>query len=169
MNYWCQNGYLSDGSHKPAGWLQIDPTNVAEVKCAGWLFRGFGICAGLPDAWVNPMPSTSGFTWDVAGDPDPDNGHGFTGCGYNADGSVPICTWGMLGTLTAPALAKYAAESSDGMLIIVVSQDDLVAGKQQTADGIAWGALEADFQAIGGAIQAPTGKSCWLKRLLNRF
>jgi hypothetical protein len=62
-----------------AGFLTVDPTNQVEVEQAIYLFGNLYIGLSLPDAWINPMPSASGFTWSVAGPPDPQNGHCFTG------------------------------------------------------------------------------------------
>ena len=111
MNWWAANGFAD--KVKPLGWISVDPTNKTEVMQALYLFENCMFGIDLPDAWVNPMPSASGFTWDAAGSPDPENGHGFNGAGYDSAG-VKICTWGMLGKITWAAIAKYAAQSADG-------------------------------------------------------
>ena len=82
MNWWAANGFAD--KVKPLGWISVDPTNKTEVMQALYLFENCMFGVDLPDAWVNPMPSASGFIWDAAGSPDPENGHGFNGAGYDS-------------------------------------------------------------------------------------
>ena len=146
---WQASGLLPDGSHKIAGCLALDPTNEVEIRSAAWLF--FNLCFGceLPDAWINPPPSGPGFTWDVAGDPDPQNGHFFVGVGASV-GGIKIATWAMTGTITWAAIAKYMAASANGALNVVISQDALVKGMAKFPNGLNWNQLMADFKLIGG-------------------
>ena len=79
----------------------------------------------LPAAWVaKSEPSEKRLTvWDVAGDPDPvENGrkHCIVAYGYNAQG-VLIDTWGMFGTITWAALAKYCSGESGELYTIVAA------------------------------------------------
>ena len=113
LNYWQQHGAPAGSTHTIAGWLSVDGTNPSEVRTALWLFENLVFGMELPDAWVNPAPSASGFTWDVAGPPDPNNGHCVAGVAYDAD-SVTIATWGMTGSLTDAADAQYATASANG-------------------------------------------------------
>ena len=152
MNWWENHGF-ADGT-KPLGWLAVNPADITEVMQAIYLFENCMFGVELPDAWVNPFPSSSGFTWDVAGDPDPDNGHCFIGCGYNAAG-VKISTWGMLGTDTWAAVKKYCASSANGQLLVLITPDQLAKGAAKAPNGVAWADLIADFNAMGGNVPAP--------------
>ena len=152
MNWWVANGFAD--KVKPLGWISVDPTNKAEVMQALYLFENCMFGVDLPDAWVNPMPAASGFTWDAAGSPDPDNGHGFNGAGYDSTG-VKICTWGMLGKITWAAIAKYAAQSADGQLLVLITPSQLAKGMAKAPNGIDWTSLIADFDALGGNVPVP--------------
>ena len=152
LNYWQAHGFAD--LTKILGWLTVDPSNLTEVKQAMWLFENLLFGVELPDAWVNPMPSDSGFIWNTAGDPDPDNGHGFAGIGYNNQG-VPISTWGMIGTLTWAALQKYCASSANGQLLLMLTPDQLTKGQSKAPNGVAWTDLIADFDALGGNVPEP--------------
>jgi hypothetical protein len=73
--------------------------------------------------------------------------------GYGALG-VTIDTWGLIGTITYPATAKYAVPAANGELYVMLSPDQLEAGYQKAPNGIAWSQLIADFDAMGGNVRA---------------
>ena len=95
----------------------------------------------------NPFPSSPGFTWDVAGPPDPDNGHCFIGVAYDPKG-VQIDTWGMLGHLTDAAIAKYASTAGQGELYAVLSPEIITRASRKAANGFNFAQLQADFAAL---------------------
>jgi hypothetical protein len=138
--------------HKILGACSVDPTDPAMVAACVWLFGGLALCAELPDEWVNPIPTAPGFTWDVAGAPNPKQGHCAGIAGYDADG-LYLVTWGLVSEVTIsrvtwPALAKYGAGSANGSLNAMLSQDWLdAAGK--APNGYDMSQLVADFQAAG--------------------
>jgi len=136
-----------DAKHKIAGSLSVDPSNVEEMQSAIWLFENLDIGMDLPDAWVNPSPSASGFTWDVAGPPDPENGHDVAGFGYNTSGVI-FDTWGMIGTLTWAAIAEYAQWANGGELYTVISHDMIERAQQIAPNGFNWQQLLADFASL---------------------
>jgi hypothetical protein len=154
LNYWQHNGAPS-GTHKIAGWLAVDGSNPSEYRTALWLFENLYFGLELPDKWVSPMPTKAGFTWDVAGPPDPNNGHCVVGVGYS-DKGVKICTWGMLGTLTDRAVEKYATTAGSGELYTVISQDAINKATQKAPAGFDWSQLTADFDSMGGNLAPPT-------------
>ena len=119
-----------------------------------YLFENLYFGLELPDAYVNPTPSSSGFTWDVAGDPDPSNGHCIVGTGYTAAG-VKVDTWGLLGTFTWAAIAKYCTEKANGALYVILTPDQLTKGQTKAPNGVDWTSLIADFDAIGGSVPVP--------------
>jgi hypothetical protein len=154
LAYWENNGSPAGSTHTIVGYLAVDPTNVTELQTALWLFENLVFGVELPDAWINPIPSTSGFVWDVAGPPDPENGHCFPGVAYAAEG-VTISTWAMTGLVTNAAIAEYAASPVNGELYVVISQDQLNAASQLAPNGFDWAQLVADFQALGGNVSPP--------------
>jgi len=153
LTYWQANGLLADGSHKIAGWLAVDPTNVAQVKSTIWLFGDNVLGLNLPAAWITPFPSESGFVWDVAGDPDPNNGHCVVAIGYTAVGII-ISTWGMIGIMTWAALAKYCASSVGGELYTVLNPDWANQATQKAPSGT-YSLLVGYFNSMGGTVTPP--------------
>jgi hypothetical protein len=154
LNYWVQNGFAN--GTRPLGWVSVDATNRDELTAALFLFENLYFGAELPDAWINPMPSASKFTWDLAGPPVPDNGHCVIGVGYTEQG-VTIDTWGLLGTVTWAALAKYFTPAADGATYVLLTPDQLAKGQTRAPNGVDWSSLIADFDAIGGHVPAPSG------------
>jgi hypothetical protein len=148
MQYWQTHGFAN--GTKIAGAVAVDATNQAEVRAACWLFEHLYLAVELPDPWIQPMPTASGFTWDTAGDPDPNNGHCIVGCGYH-DGGVTIDTWGMLGTLTWAALAQYFTEAAGGALYVMLTPDVVVRATGKAPTGFDWATLSEDFTDIGGS------------------
>lgn len=146
LNYWRDEG-LTPGAHRIAGWVAIDGTNAEEVRQAIWLFENVYFGVELPDAWINPFPSADGFTWDVAGDADPSNGHCFVGVGYS-DAGVTIDTWGMLGTCTWAAVAKYATTAGSGELYTVLGHDAIAMATAKAPNGFDWAQLGADLKTL---------------------
>jgi hypothetical protein len=153
LNYWENNGAPA-GQHRIAGWLSVNGADPEEFRTALWLFENLYFGLELPDAWVNDEPSKSGFVWDVAGPSNPDNGHCVAGFAYTAQG-VTISTWGMTGTMTDAAIAKYATHGSHGELYTVVSQDGIDKATQRAPSGFDWSQLVADFDSMGGSVSVP--------------
>ena len=145
LEEWKSKG-LPRGS-KLAGFLAVDPTNEFEMKTAVWLFENLCFGLELPDAWVNPMPNGDGFTWDVAGDPDPENGHCIAGVDL-VPGGIRIDTWAMQGTLTYAAIAKYCAAAVHGEVYTVLTPDIVSRATQKAPNGFAWAKLRQYFQGL---------------------
>jgi hypothetical protein len=152
LNYWTQHGF-ANGS-KLLGWLAINPSNQQELMAACYLFENLFFGMELPDAWVNPFPSGHGFVWDAAGAPVPENGHAVMGYGYDTHG-VKIDSWGLEGTLTWAAIAKYCAQTAGGAVYVLCSPDQLAKGAAKAPNGVAWHDLIVDFDAMGGHIPVP--------------
>jgi hypothetical protein len=151
LNYWTQTGFCN--GTKLVGWLAVDATNQTEVMQACYLFENLYFGLELPDAWVNPFPSASGFLWDD-GTPDPNNGHCVMGVGYNSSG-VQIDSWGLIGTLTWKAVAHLASQAGGGELYVMLTPDQLAKGAAKAPNGMAWQDLLSDFQAMGGNVPNP--------------
>ena len=155
LAYWQQNGNPAGSTHVIQGVLAVDPTNPVEVQTAIWLFIAVIYGMELPDAWITPFPSVSGFVWDTAGPPDPANGHCFPALDYDSKGNPEISTWAMTGTLTLAASAYYTAAAQGGECYAVISQDSLNKASQLCPAGINWAALVADWNALGGNLTPP--------------
>jgi hypothetical protein len=149
LSWQMANGMLPDGSHKIAGFVGVDAANQEEIQAAAYVLEGVGLALNLPDEYINPFPSESGFVWDVAGPPDPDNGHWIVGAGYSNAGLL-VATWGMVGTLAWPAVVKYCMPAAGGMLYASISHDQLSRLKKKTPIGFEWGRIEEVFGVIGG-------------------
>lgn len=152
LNYWLANAFAN--GTKPLGWLTVDASNRSELQAALFLFENLYLGVELPDAWVSPMPSQSGFVWDVAGKPDPQNGHCVIAVGYG-DKGLTIDTWGLLGTVTWAAAAKYFVPTVYGAIYVLLTPDQLTSGQTKAPNGVDWTALIADFDSIGGTVPAP--------------
>jgi hypothetical protein len=146
LSYWGNKGLLN-GELKNQGYLAVNPSDKTEIQIALFLFENLCFGVELPDAWINPVPEDSGFIWDVAGAPDPDNGHCFLGFGYDY-GGVNISTWAMQGMITYNAIADYCSSGNSGELYTVLSEDSVNIAKSRAPNGFDWTQLLADFQAI---------------------
>jgi hypothetical protein len=173
LTFWEQQGAPIGSAHKPVGYMSVDPANWVECQTAIWLFLNLVYGVDLPDAWVNPVPSSSGFIWDVAGPPDPNNGHCFPALGYNATQAL-ISTWAMTGWITQAATAEYAAPNVHGELYTVLSQDTISQASQLCPAGINWAQLQADFAALVPSPPLPpspppsdVGSPAWLEQNLS--
>lgn len=144
FNYWQATGLSAGGLHKIVGKVRVDPTNEDEVKAALWLFENLYITSELPDAWVNSMPQADGFTWAIAGPPNPENGHAFCGLAY-AQGGVTIDTWGLFGTQPMSSLAFYSKASNGGGLYSVLTQDIINRATSRAPNGFDWAKLQANL------------------------
>jgi hypothetical protein len=80
LNYWENQGAPA-GQRRIAGWLAVNAADSTGYRTALWLFENLYFGMELPDARISPMPSASGFVWDGAGAPDPNNGHCVAGVG----------------------------------------------------------------------------------------
>ena len=157
LDYWRKYGLYKDG-HRIAGHLSADASNVEEMKTLLWLFGNLYFGFEMPDDWVKKsMPSTDGFKWGTAGDPNPDNGHCFMAADYDDNNNGPLVdTWGLLGTLSWEAIEKYGIRSAGGEVHCVISHDMLVAGTQKAPNGFDWVSLVNDFNNRGGNVAALT-------------
>lgn len=147
LNYWRDRGIDGNGLYKSAGYVSVNAADPVELRTAIWLFGNVYWGIELPDAWVSPFPSASGFTWDVAGDPNPNNGHCVISYGYNENGPF-IDTWGIFGTMTDAACAKYAAGTGGGECYAILSQDWIKTATGESPSGFAFAQLQADLAAL---------------------
>jgi hypothetical protein len=114
MAYVEKYGAYRDGSFKITSPVAVDATNPASVKAALDKHRCLYMGACLADTWIPKGPLVAR-VWDVAGDPDQEDGHCTAAYGYNDQG-VQIMTWGQFVTVTWAALAVYWGASAGGEL-----------------------------------------------------
>ena len=151
LDYWSKTG-LNPGEHQLTGYIAVDNSDVGEMKAAIWLFENAYFAMNLPAAWIDPMPSENGFIWDVAGMADPEAGHAFAGfgydpiAGYNSEGVI-IDTWGLFGTITWAAIAKY------GTVYTGLGADAIDKATQKAPNGANWTQLVSDLQSMGAVEQ----------------
>ena len=147
LSYWKQTGFPLPGANKIIGWVSVDGSKPQEYLAALWLFENLMFGVELPDTWIDPFPSASGFIWRAEGPPNPENGHCFCAVGSSPSG-LEIDTWGMLGVVTPGAVAKYATTAGQGELYAVLSPEIIVRASGKAPAGIDLAALQADLAAL---------------------
>ncbi len=153
MKYWTDHGFAN--GDRLVGAILIPANDPNLVRQCIWLFENVGFGCELPDQAIHPMPHAPGFTWDVAGAPNPDNGHAFLGYGYGP-GAIKIDTWGLIpGMVTDGFVAKYATQSANGNLWAMLSRMMLVAAQQKAPNGADWATIVSAFDQLGGNVPIP--------------
>jgi hypothetical protein len=152
LNWRITTGY-ADGS-KDIGWAQCDGSNQAEIEFAVAECGNLKFWGGLPDAWINPFPSSNGFVWDVA-PIDQNNGH-CMGCGgYNvvatSQQGVLIYTWGLWGWMTWAAFAAFTSSTNGGGCAVRLTQDWCNKQSGLTVPGLALSDLVTDVNTLFGS------------------
>ena len=148
LNYWRTNGFVVGGRQAASmhGATSTRPTRKRFAKQFGW--RSSSTSAwSCPMRGYPPMPQQSGFTWDVAGDAVPANGHCFIAGSYDGPDKVIIDTWGEFGYITDAAIAKYAS-GAGGELHACFSRDSINRATQKTDSGFDFATLLADSAAF---------------------
>lgn len=151
-------GYI-DGS-KDLGWVAVNASNWHEVMVANFITNGAcDLSMALPDAWIgNQTPRMNGDIWDVAGEPNLENGHNVAVVDHDAQKGLLVDTWGLLVWVTPAAVAKYGAQSSNGMLIAHVNRDAIMTSAQRAPNGFDWTTMLGYFDAeLGGRVITTEG------------
>ena len=130
--------------HNIDGFASVDASNVNSVKFAIDAFPNAYLGLELPNAYVSPFPSASGFTWDVAGDPNPDNGHAIIASDYSEQGII-VWTWGMWGTMTWEAVGKYLTAAAGGAFYVLLTEEAVSKAEQKTVSGFDFTQLKTDM------------------------
>lgn len=147
FNLWSQQGFAN--GDKLFAFTSVDPTNQAEVSHCIYTFGCVYLTLELPSDWIGrDSPQGDGFTWDLAGPPNPNYGHAIMAGGYDSTG-ITVDTWGMTGTVTWKALAYYMAQSQGGACYGLLSRSAVNHATQLGPTGVDWPSMLADFQALG--------------------
>jgi len=153
LDYVAEHGIDGKGLHQILGSILVDACDKAEVRWAQWALGNLYMGESMPDEYVDLMPAADGFTWDLEGQPNPENGHCFIGAGSN-DKGILIATWGLIGLQTYEALAYYATQPRMGELHAMVTKEWINAASKTTPSGFAFDDLLSDLQKIGANIQS---------------
>lgn len=148
LTTWRDKGFDGKGGHAIAGFVQVDPGNVNELRAASYHFGGLYFGLELPDTYTNPFPSGNGFDWGT-GTPDKNDGHCVIGLGANSKG-ILIDTWGMIGTLEYGAIAELCSDTAGGMVFAVLSPDWVSKASALSPSALNWAQLQADFGLLLG-------------------
>lgn len=154
FSYWTKHGFAN--GTKLLGAISINASSRSDVMAACFLFENLFFGIGLPDAWIDPFPSASGFTWGVNGAADPNNGHCIVSPGAFGPAGAKIDSWGLIGTITWDAIAAYCGPSAGGELYALLTADMVAKGQAKAPNGLAWADLVAAFDALGGNVPVPS-------------
>lgn len=143
------NAYPSGA--KLLGFPAVDASKGANLQQGIWLAEGVYGFASLPDAWESE--ENQGDVWDVAGPPNPQNGHAFG----LVDIDVPnqrckVTTWGEFVWLTFAAAAKYLVPSAGGGCMALLCDDAISKITGKAGNGYD---LTALGQYLGVSVPAP--------------
>jgi len=116
LDLWMKHGLYQDGYGKIKSSFLVNAANQQEVEEAQDKYGPLYVGCDLPAIW--PKIVKPGFTWDVAGDPDPTLGHATFWYGRNANG-IFDSTWAMEGTITNAAVKKYFVLPSGEVYAVV--------------------------------------------------
>lgn len=101
----------------------VDTSSEQRIKEAIWLADGVIMWASLPDEWETE--EDGGDIWDIAGPPNPDNGHGFGGASYGTQ-RIRLTEWGIAKPpirLTYRAAAKYCTARAGGGCVAFIGSN----------------------------------------------
>ncbi len=155
LSYLQSTGF-ADGS-KLLGSIDLDPTSQLALTQSVWITNGVCFGMSMPDAWIDPAPQESGFVWDVAGNSNDSNGHCFTGFAYPTSQGITIATWGMVGTITWGAIAKYGAASANGEVHSYINPEMIDSTTGLAPNGLTLNQICTYFNALGGNVVVPPG------------
>jgi hypothetical protein len=154
IDYFTSTGW-PDGV-KLLGSALVDATDWEEVQLALYLFGNAIDGAGLPQAWLNPMPGPM-TVWGVAGPSVPSNGHCTLYEGYT-DGTspgVPVGvidnTWGIPVLRTREAVGEYCSSANGGELHTVLTPEIIAQATNLAPNGFDAQQLIADLAAFSAS------------------
>jgi hypothetical protein len=130
----------ADGkTHTIAGYLALNPGDLAQMASAAWIFGAVGLGLQLPDYAMTQLQN--GQTWDVQDGGTIEGGHYVPIVGKTADGLWKVVTWGQIQTVTDAFIAKYCDEA-----LVYLSAEMMANGV--TLDGLNWQQLQDDWKQV---------------------
>lgn len=143
---WRRSGApYPDGSTLLEG-LLVDASDERRLRQGIWLPSGAMAWACLPDGWESE--GDEGDVWDVAGPPNPDNGHAFALVGYDDCGPI-VCSWGELFHMRWAAAAQYLVTSAGGGVLAPLDDDALDRATGLCPAGYDLRSLQAYLEIVG--------------------
>jgi hypothetical protein len=138
-DYWRKTGLRDNRNnrHKIVAYLHVDPTNLAHVDAACYLFEAVGLGIQVGSAEENEFMHAR--PWVTPGS-DSNGGHYVPMIGKDAD-YRKVVTWGGLQDVGEDWLGTQLTE-----VVAMVSEEALISGK--SAEGFDMAALQADLQAL---------------------
>lgn len=133
--------------------IAVDATNEDYLKKAIWLCDGVIMWASLPDAWESE--EAGGDVWDVSGDPNPQNGHGFGGASYGT--RIRLTEWGIAAPpikLTFAAAAKYCVPSAGGGVVALIGSNIISSVTSKCPAGFDLSTLKSYVDSLGTEVTA---------------
>jgi hypothetical protein len=147
LNYWQRRGFVTI-KHKILGFAAVNAYDPQEYRTALYMFCHLMKGIDLPDAWINPFPN-DGDTWDIAGPPDPNNGHFIVTCEYDEHGTVDD-TWGMKIKMTDSAIEAYCSIDNGGELYVALGEETINHATGKAPGGFNVNQLKQDLGLFGG-------------------
>jgi len=137
LNLWQTSGIAST---KILGWVQIDQTNIEQVKQAIYIFGALDIGVNLPNSAMDQFEANQ--TWTVlANDGGIDGGHSIPLFGYGTEGASCI-TWAKIQPMDWQWFQQYCDEAYAAIVPAWLN----TAGKSPSDLDLE--ALKADLEAI---------------------
>lgn len=130
-------------THKIAGSVTLQTSDLAELALALWLFDGCSICVDLPKSAEDQF--SHGQPWSLVPGSPSLGGHDTMGMGINSAGNIVIVTWGALQAIE-PAWFK----AQNNLLLCYLSLEALDA-KGLSRRGYDKDALTADLAEVAQA------------------
>lgn len=146
LKHWRRHGI---GEHKVAGFAQLDPSNLEQVRQAVWIFGNCYVGLALPDH-IAHAPDPRKVPWTVSKQanrefaPNLHNGHCVPIVGYDQE-RLYIVTWGALISMSFDFCATYMDEA-----YAVLSPDWISRKSREAPSGFDLAALESDLRRITG-------------------
>jgi hypothetical protein len=128
----------------------VDTSSEQRIKEAIWLADGVIMWASLPDDWESE--EEGGDIWDIAGPPNPDNGHGFGGASYGQ--RIRLTEWGIAKPpirLTFRAADYYCKASAGGGCIAFIGSNAFSNITKKCPAGYDLSQLKAYIDSLGPA------------------
>jgi hypothetical protein len=153
LDYILAHGIDGAGLHQIAGVASLDATDLTLMREACFLTGAVELCLELPDVYVNPFPGPDA-VWDVAGAPNPDQGHcilargAFTTNGPTGKPSWGITTWGTPVWMTTDAVAYYCAMAQGGSANVAWTKEWLSRTSGLSPSALDLAAMAADFAGL---------------------